>query len=615
MFHRRLSITCSLVPLLFILMLGTAGFIGAQEPSAPGRTLKNPGLQSTALSEPEKIFEFMWKSFDVNYALFKAKHIDWKALYRTYRPLVNSKTTDDELFSIMSRTMGYLNDNHVSLVLSTDPIKMFNTGYIYDYYGLSGLGTFMGLMQTRPVPNKYFKNPLKESENKIFVYGWLDDGIGYFHFNSFNDMEGSAKAIDDIIAEFKDAKALIVDVRRNGGGDDHIGKLIAGRFADKKRLYMTTQERNGPDYDDFEPKKYFFVEPEGPIQFTKTVILLTNRLSISAADNFGLAMRILPHITVVGDFTSGCFADLYPVNLPNGWTVTISRNLFLDYNGFCWEGLGIPPDLKIKDDYSGVAKDTDQILESAISLINSGGLGLQDENEGLKSTRSLVELLEQDIDKSGIDQAVKAFFARKEDVNKDAYYVSFFELTSLGRKMFQSDRIKEGERVFSLASELFPGGSYVNERLGLEYLRHDMKRQAAREFERAVSQKETSLSPYSHHFGEYLRDKLTMKLVSIGHNDMANEYNHLKEKYPLQIDESLLNNLGYVLLEANLFDDAIAAFKLNADKYPQSSNAYDSLAESYLKSGDKGLAKKNYERSLELNPKNSNAIEQLKKLK
>ena len=618
-------------------MISTTGLIGAQEPSSPDLPLKNlkgcqagpaslarqeeieaipddSDIQSNALSEPEKTYEFMWKSFDANYALFKAKHIDWKALYQTYRPLVSSKTTGDELFSIMSKTLGYLNDNHVSLILSTNPPKLFNTGFIFDYFGLSGMGTYFGLMQTRPVPTRYFKNPLKESENKIFVYGWLDEGIGYFHFNSFNDFEGSAKAIDKIITEFKDAKAIIVDVRRNGGGEERIGKLLAGRFADRKKLYLTTQERNGPRYDDFDPKRHFFVEPGGPIQFTKTVILLTNRLSVSAAENFTLAMRVLPHVTVLGDFTSGCFADPYIVTLPNGWTISISRNLYLDYRGFCWEGIGVPPDLKIKDDYSGTVRDADPILEAALTLIKSEGLGLQDESEGLKSTLSLAEWLEQETEKVGIDKAIQKFYIIIKTADKDNSYVDVHELTTLGRKMFQSNRVEKGEKIYSLAARLFPGVSLVNDRLGRDYMKRKMKKEAVQAFERAISQKEKNGSPYSRQFGEYLTDKLTLKLLSGGNHDMALEYDLLKEKYPLQVNEDLLNNMGYAFLGAELYGEAIDAFTLNVEQYPQSFNAHDSLAESYLKVGNVELAIKNYEKSLKLNPQNTNALEQLKKL-
>ena len=47
----------------------------------------------------------------------------------------------------------------------------------------------------------------------------------------------------------------------------------------------------------------------------------------------------------------------------------------------------------------------------------------------------------------------------------------------------------------------------------------------------------------------------------------------------------------------------------------KSANAFDSLAETYMKNGQIDLAIKNYEKSLELNPDNENAQEILNKLK
>ena len=44
-----------------------------------------PGsVAAQELSEPEKNFEHLWKTYDRNYALFGAKHIDWDALYKVY---------------------------------------------------------------------------------------------------------------------------------------------------------------------------------------------------------------------------------------------------------------------------------------------------------------------------------------------------------------------------------------------------------------------------------------------------------------------------------------------------------------------------------------------------
>ena len=80
------------------------------------------------------------------------------------------------------------------------------------------------------------------------------------------------------------------------------------------------------------------------------------------------------------------------------------------------------------------------------------------------------------------------------------------------------------------------------------------------------------------------------------------------------LNETQMNRLGYDLVGARRLKDAIEVFKLNVEDYPHSANVYDSLGEAYLTDGNKELAIKNYQRSVELDPKNTNGLEALKKL-
>ena len=79
--------------------------------------------------------------------------------------------------------------------------------------------------------------------------------------------------------------------------------------------------------------------------------------------------------------------------------------------------------------------------------------------------------------------------------------------------------------------------------------------------------------------------------------------------------ETHLNRIGYNYLNRGEIKKAISIFELNVSAYPKSSNTYDSLGEAYMKAGNKGLAIKNYKKSLELNPNNKNAEEILKRLR
>lgn len=85
-----------------------------------------------------------------------------------------------------------------------------------------------------------------------------------------------------------------------------------------------------------------------------------------------------------------------------------------------------------------------------------------------------------------------------------------------------------------------------------------------------------------------------------------------------QIDDGVegeFNTAGYRLLGEKKYNDAIEVFKLNVKLYPQSANTYDSLGEAYAAAGNKKLALKNYEKAVELNPKNENAKQIIAKLK
>jgi len=76
-------------------------------------------------------------------------------------------------------------------------------------------------------------------------------------------------------------------------------------------------------------------------------------------------------------------------------------------------------------------------------------------------------------------------------------------------------------------------------------------------------------------------------------------YKWLSEKfrYTIPTPENLINQLGYQSLVGGKSDEAIAIFKTNVERYPESANVYDSLAEAYEKSGRIDLAAPLYEKA------------------
>ncbi|MEO8434946.1 MAG: alpha/beta hydrolase-fold protein [Pyrinomonadaceae bacterium] len=76
-------------------------------------------------------------------------------------------------------------------------------------------------------------------------------------------------------------------------------------------------------------------------------------------------------------------------------------------------------------------------------------------------------------------------------------------------------------------------------------------------------------------------------------------YKKLSDKFhfPIPVPEALVNQIGYQHLFGDQNEEAIAVFKLNVERYPDSANVYDSLAEAYEKTGRIDLATPLYEKA------------------
>ena len=77
-----------------------------------------------------------------------------------------------------------------------------------------------------------------------------------------------------------------------------------------------------------------------------------------------------------------------------------------------------------------------------------------------------------------------------------------------------------------------------------------------------------------------------------------------KFRYTIAVPEPLINQLGYQALFAGRSDEAIWIFKTNVERYPESANVYDSLAEAYERGGKIELAAPLYEKAQTLGQQN-----------
>lgn len=94
--------------------------------------------------------------------------------------------------------------------------------------------------------------------------------------------------------------------------------------------------------------------------------------------------------------------------------------------------------------------------------------------------------------------------------------------------------------------------------------------------------------------------------------DLYSELKNKQDIFNFRADE--LNGLGYKLMNEEKLELSKVVFELNAKEHPDNYNVWDSLGEIYMILGNSDLAIESYKKSLELYPKNTNAVEMIKKL-
>ncbi|MDQ4123202.1 MAG: hypothetical protein M3209_17330 [Acidobacteriota bacterium] len=111
-------------------------------------------------------------------------------------------------------------------------------------------------------------------------------------------------------------------------------------------------------------------------------------------------------------------------------------------------------------------------------------------------------------------------------------------------------------------------------------------------------------------------DEFLNYLHAEGAEKAAALFRKIRSQFPNEqiFREAVMNQIGYNRLYRGKADEAIRIFSLNAEAYPNSTNAYDSLAEAYMLAGNNEQAIRNYRKSLEINPNNENAKARLKQL-
>lgn len=302
-----------------------------------------------------------------DYAFFVERRIDWAARCNQRAPNAAAARDDDALQEVLIALLQGFKDAHVKLsrghgderhqVFSAadSPTRRLLAQAFGQQTEISDLREFQ-LAWRDAVQAQAFRRLTKAGGpllNGALHWGRLPGNIGYVSIASmhaFSDDPSPAtetrlarEAMDRVIADLADTRAMIVDVSLNGGGLDAVSAEIAGSFTDHRRLAFIKKQHRPQG----RPAQSWYIEPRGPTQYLKPVYVLTSDLSASAAETFTLMMRQLPQAIHAGQATSGSISDILEKPLPGNFSISFSNEIDVAPRGELFEVTGIPPQLSL----------------------------------------------------------------------------------------------------------------------------------------------------------------------------------------------------------------------------------------------------------------------------
>lgn len=209
-----------------------------------------------------------------------------------------------------------------------------------------------------------------------FSFRLLPGKIAYVVLNSFeNDKAWNrfVAAYDDSIAN---TEALILDVRRNGGGDSGYGWNILGYLTDtafqtsaySSRLYSPLRRARGEGVV-FESLGQGNWSSQGEKVYTKPVVVLTSGRTFSAAEDFVVAFDAMERGTLIGETTGGSTGQPLLFAVPGGIMARVCAKRDTYPDGQEWIGIGIKPDVEVHPNVADLQSGRDTILEAALEYL------------------------------------------------------------------------------------------------------------------------------------------------------------------------------------------------------------------------------------------------------
>ncbi len=318
----------------------------------------------------------------------------------------------------------------------------------------------------------------------------LDGNIGYLDLRGFASVDAGAPVADLYMGLLETSDAVIIDLRKNGGGSPEMVQYLCSYFFDKHVHLNSLYWRQGEQTQEF----WTLGEVGGKKMSDVPLFVLTSARTFSAAEEFSYNMQTQKRATLVGETTGGGAnpGGGFPINkklmvfIPTGKAI----NPVTKTN---WEGVGVVPEVKT------LAEDA---FDKAVELATIAAENYRHQLE--KKYKELFANLNSNIDAYRGSSSEKSVVESMKAC-KEAGLIGEGEINGLGYQyLIEHEKPLTAELIFKTNTLLYPNSANVYDSYGEALAANGKLNQALKSYEMAVQVAEKNGAPNLDLFKENL---------------------------------------------------------------------------------------------------------------
>lgn len=392
-----------------IIALGLAAALGgcATLPEARVAVEALPMEQQDRARENLRVFHAAWDLVNRKHFDPKFQGVDWEGAAAKYGADAAAARNEEELYAAINGMLALLNDSHTQALTPEQAVERrtrvrARTGFalvrveqkwvvteVLPDSPASEAGVKAGwiavALNGEPLGERFIVRRLREGEELRWefidehdrpvtlvpvarkltigsrqIVRELEDGFVYLRFDEFDAPD--RRWLSRQLEEHADAPGVVVDLRRNPGGDTFSLGTVIGEFFDRRVDCGTFISRSGRE----NVKNSWTL---GSAKYRGRVAILVEGGTGSAAEIFAAVMQDHGRATVIGRRTAGAVLASWFYRLPDGGELQLSREDYVAPKGRRIEGNGVEPDIVVPRTLQDLRRGRDRDLEAALRVL------------------------------------------------------------------------------------------------------------------------------------------------------------------------------------------------------------------------------------------------------